>query len=250
MDLLKQAKQKLIELLPQQQIDESPIQILARDLTPEEAIGQPGRTDYPIMNGKEVMIEANCGGAKGQAFTDAPAAFQGTLTELLELPLDRVGDRALLVAALNAVLRKYQLAEKTVHCKDSEPELCSRSLIPWLKSQLKEGTRIGLIGLQPAMLQALSEAFGADSLIASDLNANTIGTSQWGVTIWDGETENEKLIDAAGFVLVTGSSIVNGSFNGLHQVLIEKEKAFAAFGNTISGIATLLSIPHICFYGR
>ncbi|TCS40377.1 Rossmann-like domain-containing protein [Reinekea marinisedimentorum] len=250
MDLLIQAKEKLIKLLQQQAIREISIQVSARGLTPEEAIGLPGRTDYPIMNGKEVMIEANCDGAFGQAFTDAPAFFNGTLTEVLQMPLEKTSDRALLVATLNAVLRKHQLAEKTVHCKNEEPEQCSQSLMPWLESKLTEGRKIGLIGLQPAMLESLSETFGPQNIMASDLNPNTIGTVKWSVTILDGSCDNERIIEASDFILVTGSSIVNGSFNELYKSLRTKTKSFAAFGNTISGVASLLSIPHVCFYGR
>lgn len=166
------------------------------------------------------------------------------------MPLEKVGDRALFVATLNAVLRKQQLAEKTVHCKNNEPEQCSQSLMCWLKDKLDADSKIGLIGLQPAMLEGLSKTFGPANILASDLNPNTIGKDKWGVTIWDGHHANDQLIDAADFILVTGSAIVNGSFNGLHRLLLEKNKAFAAFGNTISGVASLLSIPHVCFYGR
>ena len=46
------------------------VSVLARPLTPEEAIGQPGRRDFPIIVGKERILEAVFLGAKGHAFTD------------------------------------------------------------------------------------------------------------------------------------------------------------------------------------
>jgi len=250
MDLLEQAKEKFIALLSEGELNETEIRISARGLSAEEAIGKPGRTDYPILNGKEVMIEAECSGSFGQAFTDAPAAYQGALADILAMPLAEPHSRALFVAALNAVLRKHKLADKTVHCKNEEPEQCSHSLMGWLKERVKPGQKIGLIGLQPAMLENLSATFGAENLLASDLNPNTVGTQKWGVTILDGSRDNERLMDETDFVLVTGSSIVNGSFNGLYSYLTSRNKAFAAFGNTISGVATLMNLPQVCFFGR
>jgi uncharacterized protein (DUF4213/DUF364 family) len=250
MDLLIEARDKLIELIPEKSLLQTHLQITARGLSAIEAIGQPSRGDYPILNGKEVMIEAECGGAYGQAFTDEPRSYQGTLDEVLHLPLDTSANRALLVAALNAVLRKLNLATRTTHCKNEEPEQCSASLMVWLKERVTSGDKIGLIGLQPAMLEQLSTTFGGENILASDLNPATIGTQKWGVTILDGATDNQALIDAADLVLVTGSSIVNGSFNALHQYMTTTQTSFAAFGNTISGVACLLAIPHVCFFGR
>lgn len=251
MDLLSQAKEKLTTILSEGQLSESStISIKARGITAIEAIGKPKRTDYPIQTGKEVMVEANCGGALGQAFTDAPSDYHGSLTEILDLPLEGSANRALVVAALNAVLRKNNLVDRTVHCKDEEPELCSSDLMSWLQEQIQSHHKIGLIGLQPAMLEKLSATFGPDRLLASDLDPKKIGSKKWGVTILDGEKDNERLMDEADFVLVTGSAIVNGSFNKLYQYMLNLEKPFAAFGNTISGVASLLKVPHVCFHGR
>lgn len=251
MDLLCQAKDKFVAILSQDQfLKSSMICITAKGLTAIEAIGEPGRSDYPIQSGKEVMIEAECAGSLGQAFTDQPSDYSGSLADILSIPLADSANRALFVATLNAVLRKKGELEKTVHCKNDEPELCADALIYWLQEQLQRTHKIGLIGLQPAMLEKLSATFGAERVLASDLNPNIIGSEKWGVTILDGAQDNEKLMDAVDFVLVTGSSIVNGSFNQLYHYLQAKNKPFAAFGNTISGVAKLLAIPHVCFQGR
>ena len=66
----------------------SAVTIHARGLTPEEAIGHTQRTDYPILTGKEVMLMAGFRGAKGQAFTYAPARFEGALEQVLALDLE------------------------------------------------------------------------------------------------------------------------------------------------------------------
>ena len=61
--------------------------VSARPLSPEEAIGKPDRTDYPLLKGKEVMIEAVFIDARAQAFTDMPGTFQGSLHDLMGLDL-------------------------------------------------------------------------------------------------------------------------------------------------------------------
>ena len=61
--------------------------ISARPLSPEEAIGKPDRTDYPILKGWEVMVEAAFRDARGQAFTDMPGNFEDTLQGLLDFGL-------------------------------------------------------------------------------------------------------------------------------------------------------------------
>ena len=111
----------------------SAVTIKARGLTPEEAIGHTQRTDYPILTGKEVMLMADFRGAKGQAFTDAPAQFEGALDQVLALDLE--GDphsRGLFIATLNAVMKYLGRADNTVHCKDGGPEFCARHMVEWV----------------------------------------------------------------------------------------------------------------------
>lgn len=50
--------------------------VSVRGLKPEEAIGRPLHGDYPILRGREVLIQAELEGAIGQAFTDEPRRFE------------------------------------------------------------------------------------------------------------------------------------------------------------------------------
>lgn len=248
MDLLAQAKQIFNTMMSDGvALPLSIIRIKARELSVFEAIGKPEKNYHPIQNGKEVMIEAECAGCFGQAFTDQAVDYTGSLADIMALPLDNSVNRALFIATLNAVLKKNRLADKTVHCKNEEPELCASMLMKWLKTQVKPEQKIALIGLQPVMLEKLSATFGPERILVSDLNMKFIGHKQCGVVILDGKKDNQRVIDEADFVLVTGSSIVNGSFNAIYSYLQEKNKPFATFGNTIAGVASLLDIPRICF---
>jgi len=46
------------------------IGLVAAALSPEEAIGNPEDRDYPLIVGKERLMQAEFRGALGQAFTD------------------------------------------------------------------------------------------------------------------------------------------------------------------------------------
>ncbi|MDK2968463.1 MAG: hypothetical protein PWP53_4075, partial [Lacrimispora sp.] len=69
MDLLKDKFKTLVE---ENSLTMDEIHIVSKSLTPEEAIGNTRRKDFPILTGREVMLQAEYQGAKGQAFTDAP----------------------------------------------------------------------------------------------------------------------------------------------------------------------------------
>ncbi|MCH3918545.1 MAG: DUF364 domain-containing protein [Spirochaetia bacterium] len=216
------------------------IEIHARALTPEEAIGHPGRTDYPILTGKEQMIEATCNGARGQAFTDAPSKFTGTVADILTL--DLVGnehDRGLFIASMNAVLRSLHLIEGTVHCKDSEPEECARQM----EDQIMETfghPRILQVGFQPALVQRLGARF---SLRVLDLNPDTIGSRRSGILIEDGGKAMKDAICWADLILCTGSTLANGTI--VDYIDLGKKVIF--FGTTLSGAAYLMGLERWCF---
>lgn len=109
--------------MAEQMMGETVKVVSAKTLTPEEAIGKPDRTDFPLLKGKEVMLEAVFRGVRGHAFTDMPGDFQGSLRDVVELDLRDNFERGIFIAALNAVMRHFGRASNTVHCKDSGPKI-------------------------------------------------------------------------------------------------------------------------------
>ncbi|WP_434132410.1 DUF364 domain-containing protein [Sporomusa sphaeroides] len=243
MTLLQEARTKLRQLAATYKWNENEkVHIVsAHDLTPAEAIGKPDRDDYPLLTGKEVMMEAHFRGSAGQAFTDRPGRFEGTLGEVLQLPLDTNFRRAVFVATLNAVLRNLQQIKATVHCKDSEPALCAQKLPAYI--QMRYGQpKIAFIGLQPGLIQALKSA-GFD-LLVTDLNPDNIGHIRCGVRIEDASL-NAEHVRWADIVLATGSVLVNDTYQELQQ-----GKPVIYYGVTAAGLAKLFDLPRICFCGR
>jgi uncharacterized protein (DUF4213/DUF364 family) len=215
------------------------IEIHAAVLTPEEAIGTPGRTDYPILEGKDQMLQAVYDGSKGQVFTDSPAAFTGNVSDLLEM--DIVNDRharSLFIAGMNAVMRSLGLVTGTVHCRNDGMEQCAGTFAQRLEQQYGR-CKICQIGYQPALVAALSGIF---SLRVLDLNPQNIDVNRNGVTIENGE-DFVSAVQWADIVLCTGSTLANGTI--VPFLNLNKDVIF--YGTTIAGAAALLGLRRMCF---
>ena len=119
-------RSRFMKLLTEEGILGEQVVINTKSLTPEEAIGITKRKDFPIITGKDVMVQAECMGSLGQAFTDAPSAYRGTLEEICSLDLaNDPYSRGLFIAALNAVMKHLGRADCTVHCRNEGPESCA-----------------------------------------------------------------------------------------------------------------------------
>jgi len=221
------------------------VTVLAKPLTPEEAIGTPGRRDFPIIVGKERVVEATVLGTRGQAFTDSPLETLSTLEEVLELGLSSNQHRAILVAAINATMGHLGLAEGTMHCKDDEPEQCAREIADQV-FDLVGAAEVGLIGLNPAIAERLVDRFGVDHVRMTDLNRDSVGKRKFGVEIWDGAARTEDLIDASDFVVFTGTTLVNDTFDEILGRIRESQKGYLVFGMTVAGVSALTGIERIC----
>lgn len=198
--------------------------------------------DYPLMSGKEVLLRANFKGCYGDAFTDKPKEFVGTIEELI-----KNGNRAELIAAINAVMRYLNFVDKTVHCTGDEPEKCAKELVKYLK-ELKP-KKIGIIGFQPAFVKEIVNNFGTENVIVSDLNPENIGKIKYGAKIIHGKY-NEDLIKNSDVILATGSTIVNGTFEDIFNLAKKYNKKIIFYGTSIAGLAKLLNLERFCIYGR
>ena len=242
--VLEQCRNKLQEIVTARNLDEIELQIRVKALTPEEAIGNPERRDFPIIVGRERMIEAVVLGARGQAFTDAPGEFTGPLKNVLELPLTTNRNRALFVAALNATLRHLNLVEGTVHCKDEYPERCAHEIASGVR---KSGANsVGLVGLNPAIAEALVREFGTTAVRITDLDGKNIGARKFDVEVLDGRTMAEDIIRASDLVLITGTTLVNGTFDDLWKFAKQVGKIAVIYGVTASGVSRLMNLSRVC----
>ena len=246
--ILEQARLKFKRIVEEKGLLESRIRVTARILTPQEAIGSPTRRDYPIIIGREKMIEAQFLGARGHAFTDMPADFEGPLSEVLSLPLETNAQRAIYLATLNAVLRFLGIAEGTVHCKDEDPERGAVIIADYIRNHWGD-IRLGLLGLNPAIAERMIKTFGRDKVRITDRDRRNIGVEKYGVVIWDGFSRTEDLICQADVILMTGTTLGNRSFDDIYGLITAYHKPFLCYGVTVAGISALMDIPRICPFG-
>lgn len=213
--------------------------VSTRPLSPEEAIGKPDRTDYPILKGKEVMVEATFLAARGQAFTDMPGNFEGAINDLLRLNLRNNFERAVFIAGFNAVMRYFGRASNTVHCRDSEPRLCAEQLPAFVGEHFGK-PKIAFIGYQPAMLERLAVSF---ELRIVDLDEDNIGANRFGLVI-EGPEKTEEVLEWGDIILATGSTCVNGTI-----VDFLNKKPVVFYGISAAGLAALHGYRRFCPYG-
>ena len=162
-----------------------------------------------MLQGKEFLIQADFKNTLGQAFTDAPGNFKGKLKEILELKLRNNSERALFIATLNAVMRYLGTADKTIHCKNKEPELCAREIAKTIIDKYSADIKIGIVGFQPAIIDYFSKGLPAENIKVTDLDKDNINKIKYGVLIWDGRKKTEELFKTCDVILATGSTVVN-----------------------------------------
>lgn len=238
LQLYAELRAKLLEIATTNNLLDEQVVLTGRDLTVAEAIGIPKRQDFPLQKGKEKLLQASFKGALGQAFTDQAGYFHATLKEIIHHPLESNFNRAVFIATLNAVLRSLGMIEKTIHCKNEEPEECATQLVPFIKAHY--GTpKIALVGLQPALLDSLATTFTVRVL---DLNPDTIGTTQKGIKIEDGERERDHVLDWCDLILATGSIVSNGTIGDF----LHPDKPSVFYGTTVAGAAYLMGWNRFC----
>ena len=243
--LYERLKKEFARIVAENGLAEEPVAVRCRALTPEEAIGNTRRTDFPILEGKDVMIQAEYRGSRGQAFTDAPAAFSGTLAQVLALDiLQDAHARGLFIACLNAVMAHLGRCTGTVHCRTQGPEQCAVDMHAWLDTEYPNARRVGLVGYQPALLEML--AGSGRQVRVLDLNPENVGATRFGVRVEDGARAREDLIQWADLILCTGSTLCNGTITD--YIGIRPEVLF--FGITLAGSADLLGLKRVCFADR
>ncbi|ACS78368.1 Rossmann-like domain-containing protein [Maridesulfovibrio salexigens] len=235
--ILKEVQSRAYDIWKSAGILDESIEVKARTLSTEEAIGNPEGDDFPLLRGKEKLMEAEFRGYKGQAFTDRYGDFSNTLREIAEMDLTNNFRRAIFVSALNAVQCSLGNAERTIHCKDEGPALCAPQLGDYIAKEYGN-PKLGLIGFQPAMIKALSGRF---EMRIVDLDPDNIGTVKCGINV-EGPDNTAEVLDDVNLLVVTGSTIVNDTIGNF----LRDDKPTIFFGTTVSAAAEMMGWQRFC----
>ncbi len=241
-ELVELLKTNFAQVLRENHLEQEEVSIHCRALSPEEAIGITKRKDFPIISGKDIMVQAEYRDGKGQAFTDAPADFNGTLADVAEMDImNEPHARGIFIASMNAVMNALGKCVGTVHCRTEGPELCAKEMLSYLRSNYPDVKRIGQVGYQPALLDMLFHSEYEVRVL--DLNPANVGEERYGVLVEDGATAKEDVTAWADLILCTGSTLCNGTITD--YLGIDTEVIF--FGITIAGSADMLGVKRVCF---
>jgi hypothetical protein len=243
--MLEELKRAWYEKVLKHGLADEQVIIRTRPLKPEEVIGKPTRAGYPLLRGKEVMIQADLRGGLGQAFTDEPSEFAGPASDLQSLPLDTNASRALLVAAINATYAYLGLIDGTRHCRDSGPEDCARRIAEYLTERHDLDTKVLMIGFQPAIAHHLAKRFRLFRV--TDMDGETIGKPTVGGSV-EPHDHNTEAIEWSEIVIATGSALVNGSIDEIARDACDKSLYF--YGVTVAAAAYEFGLSRLCYEGR
>ncbi|MDD3374338.1 MAG: DUF364 domain-containing protein [Candidatus Omnitrophica bacterium] len=240
--ILSQTIKKIYKNLYDLKFLDQNIKICAKVLSPQEAIGNPEKYDFPLFKGKERIVEANFRGCLGHAFTDMHGGFEGSLKEILEMPSNNNYRRALQVATINALCRFLGETHNTVHCRDEEPQQCAEESVLLIKKEYPRVRKICFVGFQPAFVDAFSKQYDLKVL---DLDQDNIGKVFFGQKILDGNKDLISSLDWADLVLATGSTVVNATIDSILEAKDKKKVIF--YGVTIAGVAAMMQLNRLCF---
>ncbi len=235
MNMLEQLKSELEKVAVEKGWIHNSLKIECSALSTEEAIGTPLEQDYPIQKGKETMLQVTFRDSHGQAFSrEVFRNRTASLQEVLELPLDSDGHRALLIAAANAVFCEAGLINHTIHCKNQEPAECAKHL-----GEITSGEKVALFGLQPRFLEKLNEL---GEVRCVDIDPELVNTTAACGVLIEPPEKTEEIIAWADRLLVTGSATVNDTF----ARFLETGRPLHVFGTTGAAAAYILGLERYC----
>ena len=125
----------------------------------------------------------------------------------------------------------------SVHCKDKGPAECGLDMLEFLEGY--RGARIALVGFQSVHVRCCSERC---ELRILDRDPENIGEEKFGVVVLDDDKDSEEVLRCCDPVLVTGTTVVNGTIEPILRVAGAK----AVFHRIGAWVARLLSLDRFC----
>ncbi|CAN2042263.1 Heavy-metal chelation domain-containing protein [Candidatus Magnetomoraceae bacterium gMMP-15] len=237
-DIYEKLRKALKKEVQKHNLSGQKINIRCKALSAVQAIGRPDHDDYPIIKGKEVMVEAIFNKARGQAFTDEFENADYHIENILNMQLNTNKKRASFISALNAVFRHLELCDKTIHCKDNEPKTCANKLI----ETIEQGIKVLLVGYQPRFLEFLASNY---KIRIVDLDKDNIGKNIFNTLVESPEMTSDA-INWCDLIFATGSTLINGTIGKF----LNQDKPVLFYGVTVSAPAKILNLKTYCQCGH
>jgi len=102
----------------------------------------------------------------------------------------------------------------------------------------------------PSIVAALVQEFGPDKVRITDLNPQNLGMCRFGGKLWDGRSQTHELIRCSDLVIVTGTTLVNGTFDEILRLARLEGKPLVVFGITAASVCQLMHLERWCAQAR
>lgn len=190
------------------------------------------------VNRPEYCTVAKLKDVKGEAYSETPADFYGTLKELLDLPLAGRGIDARVLAGINAAMKCLGLIENSELPDDHEIHRRYANKIFDEVTEKYGKEKIVLVGYDGYIVQRFMEE--PLDFWTLDRNPDNITKDRFNhVIVNSGKVNRDSSFTWAKILIVTGSTLCNGTI----LPYLECENDVKFYGITFAGASRLLNLP-------
>ena len=217
-------------------VSEEPERTLRPEGDPPSTVARPEYCVTAVLCDSGASATRTAHGT-GEAYTETPSAFQGTLEEALKIPASEKGISAVSIAALNAAMNRLGLCPGTfpedVQTHSAYADAICRHITE------KYGTsNLVLVGYDGYFVKRFMEE-GLD-FWTMDRDPDHIAQDRFDHVVVNSAKRNRESSFAWGkLFLITGSTLCNGTI----VQYLDSGKELLFYGITCAGAATLLSLP-------
>ena len=185
----------------------------------------------------EYCVTATLCGVKGEAYTEEPEDFCGTLKEALEIAPTEKGISAVTIASINAAMNFLGLAPGTFP-EGEEARFCYADALCRYVTEHHGKNNIILVGYDGYLVKRFMDE-GLEFWTMDMDPANITQNRFHHVVVNNAKRNRESSFVWGKYFVVTGSSLCNGTI--LHYLNSGKELLF--YGISCAGVAKLLDLP-------
>lgn len=203
---------------------------------PEETL-RPENEPVSTVSRPEYCVAAELCGVKGEAYTEEPSSFNGTLKEALEIQPTEKGISAVTIAALNAAMSYLGLTPGTFP-EGEEARISYADALCRYVTEHHGKNNIILVGYDGYLVKRFVDE-GLEFWTMDKDPANITQNRFHHVVVNNAKRNRESSFVWGKYFVVTGSSLCNGTI--LHYLNSGKELLF--YGISCAGAAKLLDLP-------
>ena len=234
-EIYDELKYRFTTLYGVEELMEQPV-VIVPDNEPETTLLPEGDV-ISAVNRPEYRVTAKICGSKGEAYTECPEGFEGTLGQVLKLPVSEKGIDARILASMNAVMNHLGLCPGTMSEDPKDLAEYADALCRHITVEYGTGNLV-LVGYDGYLVKRfMDEKLDFWTL---DRNPEHITKDRFHHVIVNSGRYNRESCQAWGrLLIVTGSTFCNGTVTQF----LDMGLPVLFYGITCAAAATLLELP-------